>query len=201
MVNAIKSFVCMVLLILITSCASQSEMANSNWKILFDANANLNGWTRVGDANWRIQDGAIQADLLVSKEPSYLVSKNSFKDYQLYAELWVDEQTNTGIFNRCESASEVSAKTCYEFNVWDTRADPSYGTGAIVDFGKVTPPYPKAAGRWNTLELTLKGSHMEMSMNGQLTSQANVSVHKEGRVALQFGSGIVKFRKVLIREL
>ncbi len=188
-------------LTLITSCASQSQLMGGDWKTLFDSNSNLNGWTRVGDGNWRIQDGAIQADFVQGKDASFLVSKNRYKDYEIYVELWVDDQTNTGIFNRCESATDVSTKTCYEFNVWDTRPDPTYGTGAIVDLGKVSPPYPKAGGKWNTLELTLMGSQMEMRMNGQLTAKAVDSTHKEGHVALQFGSGIVKFRKVLIRGL
>jgi hypothetical protein len=115
--------------------------------------------------------------------------------------LWVDEQTNSGIFNRCESATDISTKNCYEFNIWDSRPDPTYGTGAIVDLGKVSPPYPKAAGRWNTLELTLRGADMELRLNGQITAKAIDSTHREGRVALQFGGGVVKFRKVLIREL
>jgi len=196
-----KFWMCILSLTLITSCADQTKLMGGNWSTLFDSNSNLNAWTRVGEANWRIQDWAIQADFLPGKDASFLVSKKSYKDYEIYAELWVDDQTNTGIFNRCESATDVSAKSCYEFNIWDTRPDPTFGTGAIVDFGKVSPPYPKAGGKWNTLELTLKGSQMEMRMNGQLTAKAVDSTHKEGHVALQFGSGIVKFRKVLIREL
>jgi hypothetical protein len=41
-------------------------------------------------------------------------------------------------------------------NIYDQRPDPSYGTGAIVNFAKVEP-MPKAGGKWNTYEITAKG--------------------------------------------
>jgi phosphoribosylpyrophosphate synthetase len=37
-------------------------------------------------------------------------------------------------------------------NIFDTRPDPSYGTGAIVYFAEVNP-MPKAANKWNTYEI------------------------------------------------
>ena len=61
-----------------------------------------------------------------------------------------------------------TAKICYEVNIFDKRPDPSYGTGAIVDVAKVDP-MPKAAGKWNTYEITAKGSHLVVVLNGQKT--------------------------------
>ena len=54
---------------LLTGCAQSplSGQADAGWTTLFDSNSNLNQWTLVGDANWRIQEGALQADYLRSK--------------------------------------------------------------------------------------------------------------------------------------
>jgi hypothetical protein len=182
-------------------CATQPPPSTeAAWTTLFDGSSNLNGWTRVGDANWRLQDGLLQADLLYGKELGYLVTKKVYADFQIRAEFWVDAGTNSGVFIRCEDPKDVGAKTCYEVNIWDTRPDPSYGTGAIVDVAKVAP-MPKAGGQWNTYDITARGSQLTVVLNGVTTANVQDSKHARGHIALQFGSGIVKFRRVQIREL
>ncbi len=147
-----------------------------------------------------MKDGALTADKLDGKDLAYLVSKNSYKDFQIRAEFWVDSAANSGIFIRCEKPEMIDGKTCYEVNIFDTRPDPTYGTGAIVDVAKVDP-MPKAAGKWNTYEITAKGPHFTVVLNGQKTADAEDSKHASGRIALQYGSGVVKFRKVQIKPL
>ena len=185
---------------LMTGCAQSplASQADAGWSTLFDANSNLNQWSLVGDANWRIQDGALQADFLRSKTPSYLVTKTTYQSIDIRAEIWVDSQTNSGIFIRCQQADKIGADSCYEINIWDTRPDPSYGTGAIVDVAKVSP-MPRAGGQWNTLEISAQGDQLVVKLNGQVTAQARDGKHAKGYLALQYGSGIVKFRKVQIR--
>jgi hypothetical protein len=38
-----------------------SGQADAGWVTLFDG-SNLNDWNQIGDANWKIVDGAVQAD-------------------------------------------------------------------------------------------------------------------------------------------
>ena len=122
---------------------------------------------KVGKANWAMKDGALVADKITEgKDPSYLVSKTSYKDFQIRAEFWSDEDANSGIFIRCDQSAKIDAKICYEVNIFDKRPDPTYGTGAIVDIAKVDP-MPKAAGKWNTYEITAKGSQLVVMLNGQ----------------------------------
>ena len=197
--NALKRLAAPLASLCLAACAQMTPPAQG-WTALFDSHSNLNGWTLVGDANWRLQDGAIQVDLLRGKAPSYLVSKQTFADQEIYAELWVDTQTNSGIFIRCQDAQKIGADNCYEINVWDTRPDPSYGTGAIVDVAKVSP-MPKAGGQWNTLEIQAKNNHLTVKLNGVVTADAIDNKLSSGYLALQFGSGVVKFRKVLTRPI
>lgn len=186
-------------LVAIGGCAN-APTGNSGWTPLYEKGSNLNGWTLVGDANWRIQDDAIQADFLRGKVPSYLVTKAQYTDYQIQAEFWVDSNTNSGIFIRCQDPAKIGADNCYEVNIWDTRPDPSYGTGAIVDVAKVSP-MPRAGGQWNTMEITAQGDALTVKLNGVVTVNARHSKLTKGYIALQYGSGIVKFKQVLIKPL
>ena len=172
-----------------------SGQTGAGWVTLFDGK-NLDNWEQIGDANWKLADGVAVAD----KGNGFLVSKNSYTDFQLRAEFWVDDVANSGIFIRCTDPEKVGSKTAYEVNIWDARPEPSYGTGAIVDVAKVEP-MPKAAGKWNTYEITAQGPHLVVVLNGQKTADVQDSKHLSGPFALQYGSGVVKFRKVQIKPL
>jgi hypothetical protein len=171
-----------------------------DWVTLVDT-GKKGDWNEVGKANWEIKDGVLTADKLDGKAIAYLVSKTPYKDFQIRAEFWVDDEANSGIFIRCEKPETIDGKTCYEVNIFDKRPDPSYGTGAIVDTAKVDP-MPKAGGKWNTYEITAQGPHLVAILNGQKTADVQDSKHlNAGPIALQYGSGVVKFRKVQIKPL
>ena len=173
--------------------------SDDGWVVLLDK-TKKGDWNEVGKANWEMKDGILTADKLDGKDLSYLVSKVPYKDFQIYAEFWVDDDANSGIFIRCEKPGAIDGKSCYEVNVFDKRPDPSYGTGAIVDTAKVDP-MPKAGGKWNTYEITAQGPHLVAVLNGQKTADVQDSKHLSGPFALQYGSGVVKFRKVQIKPL
>ncbi len=181
--------------------------SESGWITLFDGKS-LDGFTKTGDANWRVEDGTIVAD----NGNGFLVTKNGYKDYEIKAEFWVEPDSNSGIFIRCADPNKIGADNCYEVNIWDARPDPSYGTGAIVNLAKVDP-MPKAGGKWNTYDITAKGSTLTVVLNGQKTVDAQDSKLPSGHIALQHGlgnkdangvandKGVVKFRKVEIKPL
>ncbi|WP_050422836.1 3-keto-disaccharide hydrolase [Bradyrhizobium tropiciagri] len=178
---------------------STTASGDDGWVTLLDS-TKKGDWDEVGKANWAMKDGALVADKLDGKDLSYLVSKTQYKDFQIRAEFWTDEDANSGVFIRCEGNKTIDSKVCYEVNIFDKRPDPTYGTGAIVDVGKVDP-MPKAAGKWNVYEITAQGPHFVVTLNGQKTVDAQDSKHASGYVALQYGSGVVKFRKVQIKPL
>jgi hypothetical protein len=123
----------------LAGCVHQpSGQSDAGWIALFDG-SNLANWNAVGKANWRLEDGLLQAD----KGNGHLVSKNSYGDFQITAEFWVDADANSGIFIRCSDPQKPGTAVCYEVNIYDKRPDPDYGTGAIVNYAKVSP-MPKA---------------------------------------------------------
>ena len=190
-------------LAVLAGCSTMS--GQTSWVTLVDGAIGLENWDRVGDANWRAEDGAIVADK--AKDASYLVSKNSYGDFQIRAEFWADHTTNSGIFLRLSDPKKVSAANSYEVNIYDQRPDPVYGTGAIVDIAKVVP-MPKAGGKWNTYVVTAKGNRLIVELNGVQTVDVQDNKFASGPFALQFGNGpkdapggIIKWRKVQIRSL
>src|ERR1700756_1794205 len=161
---------------------------SGGWVTLLDS-TDKGEWSEVGKANWAMKDGAMTADKLDGKELSYLVSKDAYKDFQIGGEFWDDEEANRGIFIRCDQADKIDSKICYEVNIFDKRPGPSYGTGAIVDVAKVDP-MPKAAGKWNTYQITAKGDHFVVLLNGVKTADAHDGKHRSGPIGLQHGPGV-----------
>ena len=173
---------------------------SDGWVTLVD-DKKMGDWTEVGKANWAMKDGALVADKITEgKDPSYLVSKNSYKDFQIKAEFWADDDANSGIFLRCQNPAVITDENCYEANIFDQRPDPTYGTGAIVKVAAVSP-MPKAGGKWNTYEITAKGKRLTLMLNGVKTVDVEDGKLASGPIALQWGQGTIRFRKVEITPL
>ena len=173
--------------------------AGPGWTILVD-DKTMGEWNKVGETNWRMEEGALVADKRTSQDPAYLVSKEKYKDFQIYAEFWASDDVNSGIFLRCQDPAKIGDTSCYEVNIFDQRKDPTYGTGAIVKFAEVSP-MPKAGGKWNTYEITAKGRLITVLLNGQKTVELHNGFFTDGPIALQHGSGLLKWRKVAIKPL
>jgi hypothetical protein len=188
----------------VMGCASQPS--GTEWVTLIDGDRGLENWNQIGDANWRVEGGTIMAD---KGKGGFLVSKNSYKDFEIHAEFWAESDTNSGIFLRSIDPGDVGSKNSYEVNIWDIRPDPTYGTGAIVNLAAVPVPIVyKAGGRWSTLDITAKGTEMTVRFNGVLTARANDGRFPAGPFALQYGFGVkgatggpIRWRKVQVRSL
>jgi hypothetical protein len=183
-----------------------SMLSGGGWTTLIDGQSGLENFNRIGDANWRAENGAVVAD---RGKGGYLVSKASYSDFEIRAEFWAETDTNSGVFLRCSDPSKLGAATCYEVNIWDIRPEPKYGTGAIVNVAAVPVPIAnKAGGRWNTYEITAKGSQLTVKLNGVVTANVQDGKHAAGPFGLQYGAGVkdvqggpIKWRKVQIRSL
>jgi len=66
----------LVILASIFGCAQMSG-SDAGWVTLIDGAGGLDNFDRIGDANWRAEDGAIVAD---KGKGGFLVSRNSYKD-------------------------------------------------------------------------------------------------------------------------
>ena len=201
---ASRTAACLVAAFALFGCAT--TMHAPGWTTLIDGPNGLENFDRIGEANWRAEGGNIIAD---KGKGGFLVSKQSWRDFEIRAEFWAETNTNSGVFIRLSDRAKVGANNSYEVNIWDIRPEPKYGTGAIVDVAAVPVPIVnKAGGRWNTFEITAKGSRLTVKLNGVQTVDVEDGKWSEGPIALQFANGVqgapggpIRFHKVQVRPL
>lgn len=192
-----RSVGALALVALLDGCAM---MGGGGWTTVVDGAKGIENFERVGEADWAAVDGAIQATR-GGKDPAYLVTRTSYKDFTMRVEFWASDDANSGVFLRCQNPAVITDESCYEANVFDQRPDPTYGTGAIVKVAPVAQPIPKAGGKWNTYEITMQGTQLILVLNGVKTVDVRDAKFASGPFALQWGRGVVKFRKVEIKPL
>jgi len=193
---------CLLVAFAVVGC---SHMPGSGWVTLIDGNNGMDNWSVSGRAaNWRAEGGAIQADKFMSegKIASVLVSKRSFKDFELRVEFWAEDDTNSGVYLRAPNPDQVNtASGAYEVQIWDKNPNPKYATGSLVNVAAVEPIY-KAANKWNTFEIVAKGTQITVKMNGVVTASIQDAKNtQDGRLGLQFNGGPIKFRKLAVKPL
>ncbi|MGH8669902.1 MAG: 3-keto-disaccharide hydrolase [Burkholderiales bacterium] len=201
-----KRLFAITIALLVAACSSMpSWVPGSGWTTLIDGESGLDNFDRIGDANWRAEGGAIVAD---RGKGGHLVTKKSYKDFQLHAEFWAERNTNSGIFIRAQDPNKIGAENAFEVNIYDQRPGPEYSTAGIVNFAKVpVPPVYKAEGKWNTFDITAAGSQLTVVFNGTKTADIQERKFAQGPFSLQFGNhgkqpgGAIKWRKVQVRPL
>lgn len=187
-------------LVALAGCSTLN--VGGGWVTLIDGGRGMENFTNMGGANWHAEGDAIVADSRPGKEPTYyLATKETYRDFQVRAEFWVSDDANSGLYVRCTDARPMTDRTCHEANIFDKRPDPSYATGAIVWLVKAPVPVPHTGGQWNTMEVTARGHHMEVVLNGVKTAVTDEAREVDGVIGLQYAGGTVKFRKLQIRRL
>ena len=169
--------------------------AQGAWTTMFDGKS-LNGWNIVGDANWEVVDGVIQAN----KGTGFLVTPAPYTNFQITLDFWVTDDANSGVFIRCEDPKNIGAANAYEVNIFDKRPDQSYRTGGIVDVAKPASVV-MTGGKWNSFDITARGTKLTVLLNGMKMVDVDDTKHPRGPIALQYGAGTVKFRNVRVRTL
>ena len=156
----------------------------------------LSNWNVTGNADWRVTDGVIEA----TKARGFLVSKQSYGDFELRGEIWVTADSNGGFLFRITKPEDPGIENGYELNINDKRADQTGRTGSIVNVAKPLVQYD-SGGKWTTVVITAKGPHLVATLNGIKTAEVDDTKYARGPVSLQAAGGIVRYRNVEIREL
>jgi hypothetical protein len=197
------------LLVVATTITGCAHGLRSGSTALIDGEKGLENFNRIGDVNWRAEGGAIVGD---KGKGGHLVTKKSYKDFELRAEFYAETTTQSGIFFRVTDPQKIGSANAYEANIYDLRPGQEYATGAIVGFAAVPVPIiykagaPKG-GKWNVMEIHAKGDDLTVTLNGVVTAHARDGKFKQGPISLQFGNlpkapgGPIKWRKVEITEL
>ncbi len=182
-----------------SAIAMSASLAQGEWVTLIDGTEGLDNFNIVGDANWTAEMASIRAT--EGSGASWLVSKNSYSNFELRVEFWATHDANSGVYMRCQNPERITDRDCYEANIFDQRPEAAFGTGGIVHVAPVEEPLPKAGDRWNVYKLILDGDHLIVELNNRRTVDVRDDKLASGPIALQWGRGELRFRKVQIREL
>ena len=203
-----KIFSSRILVILLSlgvyGCAPDSNEpmaipAPTDWVTLIDGTEGLDNFNRVGDANWTEEFSSIRAT--EGNGASWLVTKDSYSDFVIRVEFWASDDSNSGVYMRCQTPEVITDRDCYEANIYDQRPDPSYGTGGIVHRAAVSEPAPTVGGKWNVYRITAYGDRLIAELNNEITADVSDSELSEGPIGLQWAAGELRFRKVEIARL
>ncbi|MFO0952884.1 MAG: DUF1080 domain-containing protein [Isosphaeraceae bacterium] len=147
---------------LAAACAGTS--VGADWKPLFDGKS-LDGWAHLGPGRMVVQDGVLRTEggmglLWYTREKLgdctiRVVYKTTSKN------------SNSGVFVRVADRPKdewFAVHHGYEIQICDG-ADAFHRTGAVYSMSKAAAQ-PGKVGEWNTMEITLKGSRILVSLNG-----------------------------------
>jgi hypothetical protein len=156
----------------------------------------LAGWTPRGEATWEVVDGTITP--LEGSGIGFLVTNESYDDFRLTAEFWVDDTANGGVFVRVPEAGEISQSNSFEINIYDAHAN--WPTGSINELQRNDAP--NTVGQWNTFEITAEGNHLTVALNGENVVDVQAQRLPSGPIALQYNAnGTIRYRNVEIQPL
>lgn len=187
--------------------------ASARWEEICNGR-DLTGWTPLGPAHWRIEDGVIVGTQ--DGDPSLhglLTTTRTFKDFELYLDFNLEEhgKYNSGVYLRNEPG--VEQQTGYQVNI---------GRGIIGEYcgglyrkgwlgkGDENDTIRKP-GQWNTLHIIADGPHILVDLNGvrvvdYTETSDDPKLLAPGVIGLQtYGAehhaGWVKFRNIKLRKI
>ncbi|HEY0651483.1 MAG TPA: DUF1080 domain-containing protein [Chryseosolibacter sp.] len=158
------------------------------------------GWEAMGPNQWVVENGILKSP----KSGSNLVTTEKFNDFKLHVEFRYPKGSNSGIYLRGR----------YEVQVMDSQGnDPVPGEfGGVYGFIAPSEQVAKAAGEWQTYDITLVGRMITVVANGKtiisnqeipgITGGALDSKEGEpGPLMLQGDHGPVEYRNIVITPL
>lgn len=160
---------------------------------------NSGDWSSFGEASWKNENNEL-AGTVSNGKTGFVMTNDTFGNFLLELEFMPDNTINSGIFIRCNEKA-INTTDCYEFNIWDTNPNQDYRTGAMVTKTKALAVVD-TRNKWNTYKIRAEGEHIQVWVNGVLTTDTNDRMLSEGFIGLQaLGNGTIKFRNISIKPL
>src|SRR3954464_11712125 len=202
-----------IVLLAASLCGLAHAADEDGWKTLFDGK-NLDAFTPIGSAVWKVEDGIIVGGQDGDpKKSGLLTTKDAFKDFELTLDFMIDEhgKYNSGVYLRNDRNTQ--GRTGYQVNIGRGAAE-EYCAGIYTDHWLAKGDEKDTIRKkldWNTLHIIAQGPHIIVDLNGQRVAdytdpKPNPKWLQEGVLGLQtYGAeghaGWVKFRNVKIREI
>lgn len=158
------------------------------------------GWHASGDNQWIVKDGILSSP----KSGANLITDETFKDFKLHVEFRIPKGSNSGVYLRGR----------YEVQISDSKGlEPLPGElGGVYGFIAPNEQVAKAAGEWQTYDITLIGRMLTVVANGKtiisnqeipgITGGAlDANEGEPGPIMLQGDHGPVELRNIVITPM
>ncbi len=207
---------------------TQKEI-DEGWESLFDGKS-MDKWRcyKMDKVQgWAIEEHAMKALGLPHGQGGDIITKDTYKDFELYLEWKIGEHSNSGIFFHVVEGDQYGAVylTGPEYQLLDDvgfpKSGPLHDSGANYDMHPPVLGQVKTLDEWNTARIIVKGSHVEHYLNGRKVVDYDMwtdewnklkenskwknaegyAKYKEGHIALQDHGGVSMFRNIKIRRL
>lgn len=194
-------------------------LAQDGFQPIFDGKT-LSGWTLVGKhgPGYVVEDGKI---VCPRDGGGNLFTEAEYADFALRFEFRLEEGSNNGIGIRAPLAGDAAYQGM-EIQILDHDADvyrgklkPAQYHGSVYDVVPAKTGHLKPTGQWNAEEITAKGRHITVTLNGAVIVDADLNsitdpevlkrhpglARRSGHIGLLGHDSRVEFRNLSVRKL
>ncbi len=173
---------------------AQAQNADDGWHALFNG-ADLTGWTQLnGEAPYTVENGEIVGTTVTNTPNSFLVTEQTYGDFLLELEFWVDPAINSGIQIRSQSLPDYMNGRVHGYQVEIDPAERAW-SGGLYDEARRGWLYPLDLnpacrrafqnGVWNHYLIEAIGPSIRTWVNGVPCASLVDDRTPEGFIALQ----------------
>ena len=189
---------------------SKPKIPGDDWIQLFNGN-DLDGWTKIGQQSWTVEDGLIHGKGLTD-DYGYLETAKQYKDFQLSLRFKCVADGNSGVFfHSAFKPGTADVTQGYQFEIDCTMMHHTAGVYAEDGRGWLIWPAPENEGvvrngDWNDYLVEVVGNRYRSRLNGvQMVDFTDPHPKAtDGTIALQLhagGRGNMQFKDIWIRDL
>jgi hypothetical protein len=188
------------------------EEQEEGFQLLFNGK-DLTGFVEVQGlpGAFRVEDGVI-AGKRGGGKAYWLSTEKTYADFELRLDYSLAPNGNSGVFIRVPHHRPRTSTVGMEVQLLDDRGRPGKpgpgDTGAIYRVAGATKFVSRPAPEWNSLAIRCEGDRVQVSINGELVHDFNMSEHeetknrpREGYIGLSAHTDVVRFKNIRIKEL
>jgi hypothetical protein len=178
-----------------------------DFKPLFNGN-DTTGWhlrNPKGHNSWTVADGVLKNTVNKGEHGTDLVTDDKFWNFTVRYEYQVPDNSNSGFYLRGRHEIQILGD-------YASGKATKGGNGAIYQHTVPSEFASKAGGEWQTVEATMIGDKVTVTLNGKKIhdnvtveratgSEIDKNVNEPGPFFLQGDHGTVSFRNIRVKEL
>ena len=218
---------------LMLACASiaedntlSSQEKSDGWVLLFDGKS-MDQWKNFKSdgisEKWIVKDGSM---ILTGKGGGDVMTKKTYKDFELKLDWKISEKGNSGIFILADEKGKRIYSHAPEIQILDNerhsdRKKENHRSGSLYDMITSPASSHKIAGEWNQVKISFVKKHLKVWQNGVLTAEVTIGSAKwkellgkskfkswpgfaaaeSGSIGLQDHGDMVSFKNLKIKEV